>query len=219
MKVSVVIPSHGRSSALAPTVAPLLTDPAVHEIIVVADDDPAVRPAVEALNDPRVRVIEVCVRHQNAARQAGLEAALGDVVLFLDDDFVAEPGMVSGHAAHHVIHGRVVLGYMPVPDRLLRGTTRVAPRCYSRSYESQAEMWLRHPDRILLTLWGGNISMRRSDALRVGIYNPNFTGRYFEDWELGLRCHAARLTGLFDPALRGAHHYRRGVRAWLREGR
>jgi hypothetical protein len=106
-----------------------------------------------------------------------------------------------------------------VPDRLLRGTTRVAPRCYSRSYESQAEMWLRHPDRILLTLWGGNISMRRSDALRVGIYNPNFTGRYFEDWELGLRCHAARLTGLFDPALRGAHHYRRGVRAWLREGR
>jgi GT2 family glycosyltransferase len=219
MNASVVIPSRGRSAALARTLEPLREDPALLEIVVVADDDPAVGPAVAALGEPRVRVVDVCVHHQNAARQAGLEAARGDVVLFLDDDVIAQRGTVSGHVAHHGVPGRVVVGYMPVPRARLKGVSRFPARAYARSYETQTTTWDEDPSRILTTLWGGNLSMRRTDALRVGIFNPDFTGRYFEDWEFGRRCHAAGMVGVFDRRLRGRHGYRRGVLAWLREGR
>jgi glycosyltransferase involved in cell wall biosynthesis len=219
MTASVVIPTHGRSTRLPATIRPLLQDPATTEVVVVADDDPAVATVIAALDDSRIVLVEACVRNQNAARELGVQASSGEVVLFLDDDVIAEPGLVSGHLRCHATPRRVVLGYMPVARGSLRGALEFPSRTYARSYELNVANWQRDAGTILGTMWGGNLSLRRTDALRVGLFNPDFEARFYEDYEFGLRCKAAGLVGVFDRTLRATHLYVRTPRQWLREAR
>jgi len=65
-------------------------------------------------DDGRIVVLDLPNRGAGATRQAGIEAASGDVVLLLDDDVIAEPGLVGGHLRHHAdLEPKVVIGYMP----------------------------------------------------------------------------------------------------------
>ena len=97
---------------------PLLADPAADEIVVV--DDGSNDGTLMLLEDlaaahPQLRPVPTRHRGRAAAGQLGLERATGEVVLLLDDDVVAAPGLVEGHArAHAVSDGLVVVGYMPI---------------------------------------------------------------------------------------------------------
>ena len=122
MRVSVVLPTRNRAeyvdraiaSALAQTVDDL-------EVIVVddasTDDTPAILRRL-AGSDPRLRVL----RHEEprgapAARNAGVDAAAGAIVAFLDDDCVwhpdklakqlaaMEPGRGVAYCDHAIRHG------------------------------------------------------------------------------------------------------------------
>ena len=54
------------------------------------------------------------------ALDVGVQCSTGDVVLLMDDDVIAGPGLVSAHARRHAgADGLVVVGSMPV--RLRRG--------------------------------------------------------------------------------------------------
>ena len=65
-------------------------------------------------SDPRLVVLDLANRGAGATRQAGIEAATGEVVLLLDDDVIARPGLVAGHLSHHLqLEPKLVLGYMP----------------------------------------------------------------------------------------------------------
>ena len=72
--------------------------PAAETIVVIDHNDDLLSRAVPAL--PRARVI--ASRHErglSGARNTGVEEATGDVVAFLDDDAVAEPGWLEHLAA------------------------------------------------------------------------------------------------------------------------
>lgn len=216
--VSAVIATRGRGHALAGCLRPLLADPGLLEVVLVFDDDEdAATVATAAFTDPRVRVIEVQGQNKAAARQAGASAARGDILLLLDDDVILDQGVVSGHARRHDGPGKVVVGYMPVPPSRQAGISRFPTRSYADSYESNRAAWEYDPELILHKLWGGNVSMWREDALRVGLHNPALAGCYHEDWDLGLRCHAAGLVGLFDRTLSANHEHQRSVRRWVTE--
>jgi glycosyltransferase involved in cell wall biosynthesis len=218
-EVSIVIPSHGRSHLLWRVLAPLLADPATLEAIVVADDDPAAVEAVEALRDDRVRAVPVQVRDEAASRQAGLAVARGRVVLLLDDDVIAGPRLVTGHAAHHAEPGLVVFGYMPVHPEFTARRRAFPARLYAGTYEAQVRTWEAAPDRILHNYWAGNVSLRREDALRVGVRNPAYRGRYFIDHEFGMRCARAGLHGVFDRELAAWHLFEKRISQWRVESR
>jgi hypothetical protein len=148
-------------------------------------------------------------------REHGTSQAAGDVVLALDDDVVARPGMVTAHAREHAADdGRlVVLGYMPVvtPPRWPRS---YAPtRFYAESYEEHADEYERNADYILRHLWGGNLSLRRShwlEATRAGRV-PN----YHEDKEFGLLLQREGFRAKFDRQARGDHWYQRDLRGFV----
>src|SRR4051794_2854924 len=215
-RVSVVVPTYNRRSTLAAVVDALLTDPATSELIVVVDgstDGSLELLRERAAADPRLRPIFTENRGELAARALGLEAAEHPVVLFVDDDVLAGPGLVSGHAAHHATRdGLVVVGAMPVAERLRRGAPA---RLYAAWYEQQVRAYQRDPDQVLRSLWAGNVSMPRDAARRVGLANPAFDARYNGDREFGLRLLEAGLEGRFDPALRAEHLYERTPRAFL----
>ena len=114
---SIVIPTYRRRHLLGSVLEPLLDDRTTGEVIVVVDgcDDGSFEfLQVLALWDSRVRPIFQENRGQAAARQNGLKATTNPVVIFLDDDVVAERGMVEGHLRYHAEGESVlVLGYMP----------------------------------------------------------------------------------------------------------
>ena len=72
---------------------------------------------------------------------------------------------------------------------------------------------------MLESYWAGNASLRRADALRVGLHSAAFAATYNEDRDFGLRCRAAGLDAVYDRRLRARHRYRRSFSALRRDAR
>jgi glycosyltransferase involved in cell wall biosynthesis len=87
--VSAVIPTHGRPGLLVSAVHSALrqTWPHLEVIVVVDGTDPQTEFTLAALADPRLRVVVLpeCLGG-SCARNAGVRAARGDWIAFLDDD-------------------------------------------------------------------------------------------------------------------------------------
>ena len=218
--VSVVVPTYRRPHVIESVVDPLLDDPATAEVIVVVDGCPdGSQEVVERLaaQRPRLRGVYIANSGDMAARDAGARAATGDVVLFVDDDVIASPGLVSGHAAHHADGARrIVLGYMPIT---VGGPTaeNVAGRVYAREYEGRCAHYETDPESPVRDLWGGNFSMPRQAGLEVGLANPAFTEHYHADRDFGIRCLEAGITGVFDRSLHADHRHRHTLAAFVRD--
>jgi hypothetical protein len=91
--VSVILPTRDRPALLPRAVASLLEQLYDRwELVVVDDGDTdAVEQALAGVEDERVVVADGPRRGLGAARNAGLDAATGDIVCYLDDDNVMHP--------------------------------------------------------------------------------------------------------------------------------
>ncbi len=220
--VSVVVPSYQGRKTLPRFLDRILSDPALTEVVVAVDGstDGSI-PYLEErrADEPRIVVLPLPNRGAGAARQAGIEASSGDVVLLMDDDVLARAGLAAGHGRHHVGLGpKLVAGYMPNRwDGLPPGRRGIA-RIYSEAYEENCENWSRDPRSVLHGLWGGNLSMPRRDFLRVGVEGLAVK-RGQDDREFGLRCLRAGIDGVFDPSLRAEHAYDRNLAQFRRDMR
>lgn len=223
-RISVIIPTHNRREILPRVLGPLRRDVAIQEIIVVVDgsDDGSIEwLQKESRSDPKL----VSILHEKScgaqvSRADGLAASRSQFALFLDDDVVAHPSLASKHLEIHLRHqGLVVVGYLPVllPPRRRRG--EFATYLYAEEYEGRCSAYERDRTEILRTLWWGNVSMRRSDVLQVGLVEPGLESIYHEDQDFGLRCLEAGLTGVFDRSLRADHLHERDLGGFLRDAR
>lgn len=208
--VSVVVPTHQRGSRLLRALTPLLADPATAELIVVADscsDDTVARLTRLKRTEPRLVIVSGRFGGDCASRQVGLDHATQEVVVWIDDDVVASPGLISGHAMAHQKESApdIVLGYMPVRLPGKRGRGQFPARKYARVYEANCRRFEQIPARILDAFWAGNFSLRSSVARRVGLRVPEWPGGYYADKALGLHWQRLGLTAHFERGLL-AHH-------------
>ena len=220
------MPTYNRRDALPKVLGPLLADDAAREVIVVVDgcsDGSYEYLRQLAVDHPRLKPILIQNSGQTAAQEAGLEQATSDVVLLLDDDVVPDPGLVYGHARHHARStGLVVVGYMPVHIPTTRTPSMFSTVLYAQEYERAIQTYLRHPDEILHGLWMGNISLRRADCIRIGLFNQEWKSIaefYHIDRDFGLRCMKGGLSAVFDRTLHGTHFMTRGLDGYLRYAR
>ena len=222
VSISVVMATYNRRALLPEVLDPLLADPAALEVVVVVDgcDDGSIEYLRErAAAEPRLRPVWIENSGAVAAQQAGVEAARGDAVLVIDDDVLAEPGLVSGHARHHEReHDLVVVGYMPTPRPAERSPGSFTSELYHDVYEFRCDAWEAGAD-VLAGLWGGNVSMPRAALLANGGIGGDHPLPYHYDWELGLRLRGAGLSGRFDRTLRARHLHERSYAAFKREAR
>jgi hypothetical protein len=99
----------------------------------------------------------------------------------------------------------------------LTGPDRATKTIYAGSYAKRCQWFETHPDRVLEHLWGGNVSLRRAHALKVGLEFgfdiPQVPDARFyqQDRAFGLRCRAEGLVGVYDPSLRAEHRYNRDL--------
>lgn len=88
LRVSVIVPAHNRPAFLPSAIRSALEQTLTPSEVIVVDDcsDSDIRTALQGF-DERVRYLRLREnRGANAARNAGVAAARGDVVAFLDDD-------------------------------------------------------------------------------------------------------------------------------------
>lgn len=222
--VSVVVPTHDRRDNLPRVLPPLLDDPAALEVVVVVDGstDGTVE-LLERMSAEHPRLVVEVGEGLGAvgANQRGLERARGDVVLFVDDDVVARPGLVTGHARRHAeATARVVVGYMPTDRPAPRRPGTFATYLYADEYEARAASYERDQSLVLQRLWMGNVSLRRDDALRVGLApGGDFGAARHGDRDFGVRCAKAGLEGVFDRALAGDHVHHRTLAQFVGDSR
>src|SRR5579885_323081 len=114
LKISVVVPTYNRVELLTRTLATLLCQEFPHDQyeVIVVNDGSTDRTAgfLAGLETPNLRCLEQNNRGLPAARNAGLSAARGELVLFIDDDIICSPGLLRAHVQAHRGEHSVVLG-------------------------------------------------------------------------------------------------------------
>ena len=96
---SVIIPTYNHSALVPEAIRSALAQTAPFEIIVVDDGSTDDTEAALAAFGDAIRVIRLPHGGPSLARNAGLEAATAEWVMFLDADDVIEPGKVAAQIA------------------------------------------------------------------------------------------------------------------------
>jgi GT2 family glycosyltransferase len=187
--VSVIIPTRNRPSQLAETLACIarqsLTRDA-YEIIVVDDRSTPPVAGLDGTGLPECRLLRLEGVERSAARNAGAEAARGDLLVFLDDDMSVEAGFLEAHLqAHAEWPGALAVGRVRLPDEALRTPFGR----FRQDLERAALPEGRGPTSQPNFCTAQNASIRRTDFLALQGFDPLLASA--EDQDLALR-HTAR---------------------------
>lgn len=222
-RFSVVIPTYQRRDSVMRGVRALerQTERSFEAIVVV---DGSSDGTAEALRGLDVSFPFAVLEQENAgaaqARNAGVEAAAGELLLMLDDDMVADPSMLSEHDRSHRTGADIVLGDMPIhpdsPDNMLSwGVGEWARGRRERLCEPGAEIGIGD----LLT---GQLSISRAAYDRVGGFDPSFTREGMfggEDLDFGYRLVKTGYAIVFNPAAISYQYYDVDPARYLRRAR
>ncbi len=200
-EISVVIPTYNRLDTLAHVIPTLLAQdlPADSYELLVCDSNSTdgTREYLAGVSSehPNVRHLPGTYTGRAMARNAGISAAKGDVVLFNDSDILASPDLLSQHLRHHREQHNVAVVGLEVQVKDLDDYA------FKRDHPEERGS-LHKPTRKQLP-WlyflTGNASVRRDDLLRVGSFDESFTGYGHEDLELGYRLEKAGTRILYEP--------------------
>lgn len=222
-RFSVVMPTYQRRDSAMRGVRALerQTERSFEAIVVV---DGSSDGTAEALRGLEVSFPLAVLEQENAgaaqARNAGVEAATGELLLMLDDDMVADPNMLSEHDTSHRAGADIVLGDMPIhpdsPDNMLSwGVGEWARGRCERLCEPGAEIGIGD----LLT---GQLSISRAAYDRVGGFDPSFTREGMfggEDLDFGYRLVKTGYAIVFNPAAISYQYYDVDPARYLRRAR
>jgi GT2 family glycosyltransferase len=203
LEASVVVPSRGvrdRLERLLESLATQSVAPDRFEVVVVLN--PATEEALALLQafSDRLRIVIVSrtPRGRAAACNAGLAAASGDVVVFLDEDMAPRPAWLGAHLDRHAGTPRaVVMGAVPVE---LRDEPRAIERWVARRFRE-------HHERVsdaghafhLRDFYTGNTSIARDVLEEIGGFDEQFTQYGHEDLELLVRLGQTEARVVFEP--------------------
>src|SRR5215469_9984201 len=192
IEISVVIPTYNRLDTLRHVIPTLLEQDVPrdsYELLVCdsnSSDGTAEFLASASAEHGNVRHLPGAYSGRAAARNAGIAAARGEIVLFNDSDILASPDLLSAHLRRHREPARVAVVGWEVQVRDLEDYA------FKRDHPD-ARGHLHPPSRKRLS-WlyflTGNASVPRADLQRVGGFDESFTGYGHEDLELGYRLQA-----------------------------
>src|SRR5262249_44816612 len=120
-----------------------------------------------------------------AAANTGVREATGRIVLILDDDMRAEPGLVRRHAEAHAGPGPVgVIGRIEQEGLDARDSFQA----FLLKEETARRARLRETRAVTFgDVWTGQFSIERDAAMDAGLFDPEMKGYGLEDVEFGYR--------------------------------
>jgi glycosyltransferase involved in cell wall biosynthesis len=200
MKISVIVPTHNRRALLERKLRALERELGNFEIIVVADGcaDGTLEFLQNFGTQLNVQVLELPGLGAGAARNAGVRASSGKILLFSDDDVIPRSGWVLAHANAHSQKNVVAVGRLELAAQLRDGTSFLGPKA----------LWW--------NATGANSSLSRALFDRAGGYDETFREYGGEDPDLGFRLLKSGANFVFlDRAV--AEHWDEGFSGSLRK--
>jgi glycosyltransferase involved in cell wall biosynthesis/peptidoglycan/xylan/chitin deacetylase (PgdA/CDA1 family) len=203
---SVVVPTYERRDIVSKTVRTLgaISYQGAIELIVVVDGSTdGTAEALRAIELPfPLEIFEQANAGAAAARNAGAALARNEVILFLDDDMVAAPDLLTEHARLHREGADAVIGETPIHPRSPEGFLARSVSRWTTSRQVQSPL---SP----FDIFTGQLSVRRELFRDLGGFDTGLTsGGAFgnEDAEFGVRLladHDVR----HNPAARSEQFY------------
>jgi GT2 family glycosyltransferase len=209
--VSVIVCTHNGAGTLEEALAALAhLDYPDYEVVVV--DDGSNDESAKIAERYGARVIRTENKGLSAARNTGLEAALGEVVAFIDDDAWPEPDWLN-HLVHALrSNGSGAAGGPNIPPRgdgLIAAAIAHAPGRPTHVLIS---------DREAEHIPGCNLAAWRSSLEEIGGFDPRFRVAG-DDVDLCWRLQESGHPIAFSPAAVVWHHPRNSIRAYWKQQR
>jgi len=193
LRFSIIVPTFNRAASLnacLQAIFKMKNDGEPFEVIVCDDGSTDETPEVVG----RFADCEFfrCIRHVNTGpagnRNRGIKAARGEYLLFIDDDVIVTPDLLSRHRDCHGQNAdchTVIFGYTPFPpemkmDPWLRYWKRIWDQVYTRVENCPEE------GRYLFFITN-NLSISRHFINSVGGFDESFQYPTHEDTDLGYR--------------------------------
>ena len=216
--LSVIVPTFNRSAQLRSCLKALLEqdiDPAQYEVIVVVDGSTDETENMLLSIRTRCRFCFVSQSNSGAAsaRNRGVSLAQGQIVVFVDDDMLVDPGFVRAHLdAHHRHNNSAIVGSVKiVPGELAGAALTVYKDLQNRQINYLVESRLHSPFDALI----GNFSLHRHILLNLGGFDTSL--RLCEDFDLGIRLLAANIPIWYCADAKSTEVYTRGVELVTRD--
>jgi glycosyltransferase involved in cell wall biosynthesis len=216
VNATVVIPTYNRAQRLAELLRCLAAQTAgTLARVVVCDDGSPDDTAAVAQRFARALPLVYCRQDDlgfraGQARNLGIERAVGDVVIFLDDDLLVAPDFVASHLAAHVDApgARAAIGYR---HRTFHPQHDVPTYAAITASEPDDRAEVLGPDGAAVTdhvtpwffVYSCNFSVRRTAALPR--FDEAFVGWGMEDLEYGYRLHRDGYAVVAAPRARALH--------------
>lgn len=217
---SIVIPTYQRREVVSAAVGALcrVRYGGTFEAIVVVDGSTdGTADALAALETPfPLRVVTQPNRGAASARNHGARLASGEVLLFLDDDMMADPEILEQHARSHAGGADAVLGHIPLDPGSPRNFLSAGVASWA---EERRQRLVETGEVTMYDIITPQLSVRRAVFEALGGFDEAFTrgGSYGnEDLDLGVRL----LEGyrvVFNPDAVAAQRYVVGYEAHLRQ--
>jgi GT2 family glycosyltransferase len=209
---SVVIPTHRRPETLFRVLDALgrQEGPPGFEVVVVDDGSGDSTPdRLRAFRSPYpLRSFFQENSGPARARNRGVAESRGDVVVFLGDDTVPEPGFLAVHARAHSEHATApvaVLGYTTWPVE-----RKISPFLHHiNEFGLQfGYALIEDPDSVPFNFfYTSNISLPRRLLEEAGLFDTTFPHAAWEDIELAYRLAKRGMKILYRPEAIARHHH------------
>ena len=212
MSASLIIPTYNRGDVLLETLEMAVRQKySAYEIIVVDQTrsiDSRLQRYLSTAGD-RIRYIHLPEPNLPAARNAGIRAAKGDILVFVDDDVCIEPDYVAAHVRNYEdltvggVMGALVQSFDQPGDAFLN-RLRSSPPGHWPAFK--IALGPRREIGLVNWLIGCNTSYRRRALVDVGLCDERFSGSaWCEDADLSMRVGRAGYTLLLDTRIKLIH--------------
>lgn len=203
---SVVIPTYNRAKYIGRAIRSVLAQTCDDYEIIVVDDGStdSTRRIVRSFGS-QVRYIRQRNRGPSEARNAGIRAARGQYIAFLDSDDRFTPNKLAENKAYLEAHPECKFLYSWYYD--VRGKRRILQKV--KQYHDLEQFRYRLYRRSF-TIRTSTVVVHRSCFDKVGLFHPGY--RYSQDWDMWLRLAAHYLGhGLRKPLALYRRHMRKPI--------
>lgn len=182
--------------------------PAADFEIIVSDDGSAdntpdiISEFARRNPEPKIHYLWQPNAGANAARNRGIVASRGRILLFINDDTIAAPEMLSEHLRSHELY--------PQESTVVLGRVTVSPEIGSSLFvrlhlDAGYDLLKNRTELDWKAFYTCNVSVKKSFLLKYGTFEEKM--RYHEDLELSERLSSHGLKIIYNPKALGYHHH------------